>query len=73
LATGVTAPRNGVDQPHHVRVNGLRTTIAFVAIGYVCAAALLLTFFAAQALLAVLGIDFTLFHFYGPLSTRPSS
>jgi len=67
LATGVTTPRNGVDQPHQVQVNALQTTIGFVAIAYVCAAALLLTFFAARALLAVLGIDFNRFHFYGPL------
>jgi hypothetical protein len=39
-----------------------------VAIGYLCAAALLLSFFATEGLLAVLGIDLALFHFYGSLT-----
>ena len=68
LAAGQTAARDGVDQPHQTRVNGFLSTITFVAIGYLCAAALLLSFFATEGLLAVLGIDLALFHFYGPLT-----
>ena len=68
LAAGSTAARDGVDQPHQTRVNAFLSTITFVAIGYLCAAALLLSFFAAEALLAVLGIDLARFHFYGPLT-----
>ncbi|MGH8507655.1 MAG: alpha-hydroxy-acid oxidizing protein [Gammaproteobacteria bacterium] len=67
LAEGQTAARDRVEQPHQTRVNGFLSTITFAAIGYLCAAALLLTFFATDELLAVLGIDLALFHFYGPL------
>ncbi|MCI0493339.1 MAG: phosphopantetheine-binding protein, partial [Planctomycetes bacterium] len=68
LAEGQAAARDGVDQPHHARVSGFLSAITFVAIGYLCAGALLLSFFATDELLAVFGVDLARFHFYGPLT-----
>lgn len=68
LATGQTAARDGVDQPHRLGVNGFLSALSFVGIGYLCAAALLSSFFAAEALLAALGFDLARFRFYGPLT-----
>jgi isopentenyl diphosphate isomerase/L-lactate dehydrogenase-like FMN-dependent dehydrogenase/acyl-CoA synthetase (AMP-forming)/AMP-acid ligase II/acetyltransferase-like isoleucine patch superfamily enzyme/acyl carrier protein len=68
LAAGQDAARKGVDRPHRPRINGVASTLGFIAISYLCAAALLVSFLAAEALLGVFGIDLALFHFYGPLT-----